>query len=268
MGVIIMATKTNTARKITRTKTITKTTLLDEFQSLIDDIIISTFNRQNLNESLTSNNENLNGAYRPRLFHMIESISKSNGFKTLNEIDTTYRQICELDHLQLDNPENPNRLKWTNRWIKKADRESRQKVPQAVTQMFTDFRSCFKSISEGGLTKKVKYLPIEFTSKGIEKPRQIDPTQKFDIFGKYDSYQDLLKDLNESRESAKDPNITNLNADTKYAISYVRKHPEIAKSFHLDFLDICVKNEVPTSAPTQKKTKTKITARPKKSKQK
>ena len=89
-----MATKTNTARKTTRTKTITKTTLLDEFQLLIDDIIISTFNRQNLNESLTSNNENLNSAYRPRLFHMIESISKSNGFKTLNDIDITYRQIC------------------------------------------------------------------------------------------------------------------------------------------------------------------------------
>jgi hypothetical protein len=263
-----MATKTNTARKITRTKTITTTSLLDEFQLLIDDIIISTFNRQNLNESLTSNNENLNGAYRPRLFHMIDSVSKSNGFKTLNDIDITYRQICELDHLQLDNPENPNRLKWTNRWIKKADRESRQKVPQAVTQMFTDFRSCFKSIDEGGLTKKVKYLPIEFTSKGIEKPRQNDPTQKFDIFGKYDSYQDLLKDLNESRENAKDENAVELKTTSKYVFSYLWKNPQVIKSFYLGFLDLCIKLEIPTSAPTQKKTKTKITARPKKSKQK
>ena len=261
-----------TAKK-TRTTTKTRTVnFLDEFIGLIDSIILDTFNRENLNESLVSTNEKGVG-YRPRLFHMLETFAKvqQTGFKTLDQIDNTYRQLCELEHLDITNPNAKTRLKWTNRWIKKADKESRQKVPQAVTQMFTDFRSCFKSTKEGGLITKPKFLPTEIRKDGTQSKAKRDRPQEFDIFGKFNSYQDMLKALNESREKLKDPEIEDLKSMSRYALSYIYKNPTRVKSFNLGFIALCAELDIPISAPikeTKNKRTKKITARNKKSKEK
>ena len=256
-----MATKT--AKRKT-TKTTTKTNLLDELQSLIDDIVMDTFRRDNLNESLSSSDEKGIG-YRPRLFRMIEAFSKKHGFRTINDVDRTYQQLCELEHLDNENPESSKRMKWTNRWIKQADKESRQKVPQPVTQMFTDFRSVFKDKSLGGLCT-VQYDQVTNSDGKSEKVAQ--PTT-FEIFDTFDSYQDMLNALKESRENAKDEYEVELKEAIKWSMKFLVKNPQRLKTFLTGFLKLCNELDVPFSKQvvTPKKPKT-VTARNKKSKEK
>lgn len=263
-----MKKATTTIRKtrpITKTK---KVNFMDEFQLLIDEIVLKTFQRKDLTESLNSTDENDGVSYRPRLFRMIETYSKKiNGtFKNLDDVDTVYRQLCELDHLQLDNANCTERMKWTNRWIKKADKTNRQKVPQAVTQMFTDFRSCFKDISKGGLNK-VEII-TEVKKDGTED--RIEVPENFNIFKEFSTYSDLINALKDSREKAKDSNITELTETNQIAIRFIKKNPEKAKSFLLGFITLCTDLEIPTTKEVKsqsKKAKT-ITARNKKSKEK
>lgn len=260
---IKLATKTTKRKTTTTTKTKT-TNLLDELQLLIDDIVMDTFHRDNLNESLTSSEEKGIG-YRPRLFRMIEAFSKKHGFRTVNDVDRTYQQLCELEHLDNQNPTSSKRMKWTNRWIKKADKESRQKVPQPVTQMFTDFRSVFKDKSLGGLCT-VRYEQVTNSDGKSEKVAQ--PTT-FEIFDTFDSYQDMLNALKESRENAKDEYEVELKDAIKWSMKFLIKNPQRLKTFLTGFLKLCNELDVPFSkqAVTPKKPKT-VTARNKKSKEK
>lgn len=260
---IKLATKT-AKRKTTKTKTKT-TNLLDELQSLIDDIVMDTFQRDNLNESLSSSEEKGIG-YRPRLFRMIEAFSKKHGFRTVNDVDRTYQQLCELEHLDNENPTSSKRMKWTNRWIKKADKESRQKVPQSVTQMFTDFRSVFKDKSLGGLCT-VEYQEEVNTSDGSIK--KVPQPTTFEIFDTFDSYQDMLNALKESRENAKDEYEVELKDAIKWSMKFLIKNPQRLKTFLTGFLKLCNELDVPFSkeVTTPKKPKT-VTARNKKSKEK
>ena len=199
--------KTSSAVKSAPKKTKTTQTKLRKIRTSIQAFCdLMTLKRVDFNTLLNDFQETIDSSgIRPQLYALLRRYSADlmsvDTIDTLDKVKLLHEGICDMDHINPDNPDG-QRQSWTiKRQGKKTETDTRVKAPQEYVQMISDLKRVFNAKSANGLCDEVVYESVKdaVSGKTFNEPQ----IQVFDIFGTFETYNDLLNALNASKESNK-----------------------------------------------------------------